>query len=71
MEESELSDIVVRTRNFGDIEPSEQIYDLVKKCVLDSKNLSDLWKSKLMNILMVRGLIIIIIQFLLLKHPIS
>ena len=36
MEESELSDIVVRTRNFGDIEiPSEQVYDLVKKCVLD------------------------------------
>ena len=47
MEESELSDIVVRTRNFGDIEiPSEQVYDLVKKCVLDSKNLSDLLKKQ-------------------------
>ena len=47
MEEFELGNIIVKSRNYGDIEiPSNQIYDLVKKCVVDSKNISDLLKKE-------------------------
>jgi cell division protease FtsH len=47
MARSKLNDITVKS-DYGDFQiESTQVYDLVKKCVEDTKNLSDLLKTKI------------------------